>query len=529
MLKKIWIIILLSITWFSSSFAYKIDNLEYLYNKKLDKVEKNIETKYKENSKICYYKKEKYNKLNKVLTLYKNKYPKYVNIFDILIKTNTYRCNKIKKQCNSEISEHKKQTVSENKRKYQKINSENTWEWEKISNQVENKDKQDDKLTSKLWKINYNYNWDIDIKKTYYKIKLPAIWSIDNVYNDFIVEINNNWIGFQKIITIEVPANELEYGIDYAKKNYNKDYIFYKKENDKYKLWLINKEHINIIKPFNPKKSIDYNIDKLKEDWHIYIEKFFYSKTDKNNIVTSWLFKYNDKLYYLSLAWTWRYYKIPKKDFIKYIKNIKEWTIITNSENALIAWKDGIKIFYLWDFSIYKDIDLEKLWKILNFTFYTIWKYNLQYSVENMYNLLNFAKQFEWKTLEELYKWIISNITYNEKVNNMLNQEWFSQKILNNKINIDKELIKNWNIFESLKNKEWVCQSISDIYSIIALFNWKQADTVVWISNRWYLHQVSKIWDYYYDPTYDLENTKKMKYFKMSKKELEKYFNIIEN
>ncbi len=514
MLKKIWIMSLLSIIMFSNTFAYEIDNLENLYNAKLDRVEKNIETKYDDKAKICYYKNEKYDNLDRVLNLYKSKYPKYKNIFNILITTNNYRYDEIKEQCNNS---NKLQVENESD------NQENS---NIISTEIEKSNNQEDILKSKLWKIIYDYDGTIKSKTDNVSVKLPSLWKIDSIYNNFIVKINDNWIGFEKILTIKVPYYELENGIKYAKENHSNDYIFYKKINNEYKIWLIDKENISVIEPFNPIKWIDYNINKLKETWYIYIEEFFYSKTDKNNIITSWMFKYGDKLYYMSLTWTWEYYEIPKKDIIKHIKHIKKWSIITNWKDKIIVWKKGIKVFYLWEFNIYKDIDLKKLWKILNFTFYTIWRHNLNYSVQDMYNLLNFTKQFEWNSLKDSYKWITSNINYNEKINNILNKEWVSQEILNNKINTDKELIKNWNVFESLKNKEWVCQSISDIFSLIALFNGKNADTVIWMSKRWYLHQVSKIWEYYYDPTYDLDTNERLKYYNISKQQLSDYFDI---
>jgi len=67
------------------------------------------------------------------------------------------------------------------------------------------------------------------------------------------------------MLIIKVSGDNLQYGIDYAKKYYNKNYIFYKKITDEYKIYLIDKKDINIIDPFDPSQSYEYNITQLQE------------------------------------------------------------------------------------------------------------------------------------------------------------------------------------------------------------------------------------------------------------------------
>jgi len=69
----------------------------------------------------------------------------------------------------------------------------------------------------------------------------------------------------KKILIIKVPEDNLQYGINYAKKNYNKDYIFYKKIANEYKIYLIDKKDIYIINPFDPSKSEEYNVNQLQK------------------------------------------------------------------------------------------------------------------------------------------------------------------------------------------------------------------------------------------------------------------------
>lgn len=392
---------------------------------------------------------------------------------------------------------------------------------------VENKDSI--KLNFKIDKIEYDYNENIKLSNFNKSIKLPTVWKIDKIYDKFTIQVNNHWVWFKKIKLLGIVWQSLNNWIDYAKKKYNPNFIFYRKVWNKYELYLIDKNDIIILDPFDPSKSVDYNINQLSKLWHLYIKDLKYKNIkEPDNIIIAWIFKYQDKLYYIALAWKWQYFYIKKNEFNKWFvpaKRFKKWSIIIDQNDKLIIWAKGMKIFYLWKYNMYKNIDLNKLWKILYMTFYIIWKYNFSYNVQDMYDLIKFTKQFDKKTLKQAYKWMITNFKYNEKINNILNENWMNQKILNNEVNADKTLIRNWNVFYSLKNKEWVCQSISDIFSLIALFNWQNASTVTWISKRWYLHQLSKINWKYYDPTFDL-STKSFEYFWMTKNEVEKYIDL---
>ena len=531
MIKKMIILMSIASLSFWNIFAYNLWYIKKLYNNKLNILEHKIELKYNnDNSKICYYKKAKYKTIDNVLNLYETKYPKYSTIFKIFLEVNNYREVNINNNCDRlKLQEKLKQISNTNNNSSSQNNTTHTITKNETNNNNYNSKNTSKKLSSKLWNINYDYNWNIKINTTHNSINIPAIWKIQKIYNNFTIKVNNHWIGCKKMLIIKVSGDNLQYGIDYAKKYYNKNYIFYKKITDEYKIYLIDKKDINIIDPFDPSQSYEYNITQLQEAWYLYIKKFLYKKINKDNIVLSWLFKFNNKLYFMVTPWTWQYYKIPNNKFFTYIKSIEKWSIITKLDNNnLMARKDGIKLFYLWDFQIYKNIDLERFWKIIGFTFYIIWKYNLPYNIQNMYDLINFAKQFEWKTLKDIYTRIILNFKYNKRVNNILNEKWMNQKLINDKVNADRKLIQNWDIFYALSHKEWVCQSISDIFSMIALFYWKDADVVRGTSKDWYLHQISKIEYKYYDPTFDLEDnwTRNITHFGITKQQVEKYLNL---
>jgi ABC-type long-subunit fatty acid transport system fused permease/ATPase subunit len=96
---------------------------------------------------------------------------------------------------------------------------------------------------------------------------------------------------------------------------------------------------------------------------------------------------------------------------------------------------------------------------------------------------------------------------------------------LNDYLATHPKLIKNWIDFYTIKSKIWVCQTLSDIFSLIALLNWQQSTTIDGITKRWYAHQVSKVNNYFYDPTYGLI-IKSLSYFGMTEKELGRYLKI---
>lgn len=535
MKKILSILIFFYIFLLSNSFAFKnLWEIKIFYSKKLISTENKIWIKYKNKLTACKYKKKFYEKLDNTIKKYIDKYPKYKTIFNIFLEENNYRKIQIRDKCNRikffkiiKEKEERQYNVIQNNSKLS--DAKYIDKQHKIVQYNNINDNKNIKLKSRIKNIIYNYNYNIKYKKNAEYIVLPSVSKIQATYNNFIIKVDNHWLSIYKLLILKVPQDYLQQWINYSRNKYHKDFIFYKKVNNNYYLYLIDKKNIHIINTFDPWKSLEYNIGLLNKSWYFYIKDFFYKKIDKDNMIIWWLSKYNSKLYYISLSWTWEYINISKKEFMKnisYIEGIKKWTIITDQWNDLIIWNKGMKIFYLWKLSMYKDIDLENLWKILYMTFYIIWKYNLDYNVKDMYDFINFTKQFDWKNLKDAYKRIIINFKYNKKVNNILNKEWMNQKLLNNKILWNEKLIKSWNIFYALKHREWVCQSISDILSLIALFNWQKTNTIRWITKRWYLHQISEINWKYYDPTYDLDNNTHLKYFRMTKKDVEKYIKL---
>ena len=176
-----------------------------------------------------------------------------------------------------------------------------------------------------------------------------------------------------------------------------------------YYIYLINKKNINLIFPLTPNDSYQDNLNKLQNLWYIYFDNFLYKKyktnINWNKIIVNWIVKLWNKLYFVTLSWKWGYLAIKNNDeLLKYINNIKKWSILINNWNWFVsAWASWIKYYYLWTYDLYKNINIKDLWNILNSTFYIIWKNNLDYNVFYMYNLLKFARSFNNKKLSDLY------------------------------------------------------------------------------------------------------------------------------
>ena len=214
---------------------------------------------------------------------------------------------------------------------------------------------------------------------------------------------------------------------------------------------------------------------------------------------------------------------------LKNINWIKKWSILINNWNNFIsAWTNWVKYYYIGTYNLYKNINLQNLWNILYSTFYRIWKYNLPYNVSYMYQLLRFAINFNNKHLTTMYKYIAKNMKYSKKINNLLNKRDMTQEKLDLILKNNRQLSLNWDLFYSFQNKVWVCQTISDLFSFSSIINWLDANKITWIVKQdWYYHQISKINNYYYDPTFDGWYLKAwykwLRYFWMNKQEVNKY------
>ncbi len=378
-------------------------------------------------------------------------------------------------------------------------------------------------------------NWNINVNKILTKFSLPKVWKIEQIKWNYLIKFNDVWFSLWWYSKLIVNKQDLDYWLKQADK-YKPDTKLYYLNWDKYTIYLIKKNTVKSLYPFDPTKSFAYNTNLLNKAWYIYFSNFLYKKIDKTSwkdIITSWISKIWNKLYFIVLSWKWSYIPLIWDSLYKNIWWIKKWSILINNWNNFIsAWNSWVKYYYLWTYNLYKNINLNNLWDVLYSTFYRIWKYNMQYNVSYMYDLLEFANNFNNKKLSNAYKYIAKNIKYSKKINNLINKS-SNQQELDQKLKANKSLLLNWDLFYSFQNKVWVCQTISDLLSFVSIVNWLNANKASWIIKKdGYLHQISKINNYYYDPTFDWWYLKAwykwLRYFGITEQQVNKYLKLNE-
>lgn len=502
-MKKI-IIIIMIFMWFQTFWYNSIeDKINYFFSKK-EKQIYNINKNNYCNNIISFYK-----KIFLVLPKYKIKYPKYKKVLDLIYSISIKREENIAKTC-------------KNKNK-KTINSKINRKWDFILNSKINKKIFFKAIHSNinikiLPQINISTNFDLNsnvIKVDKYIKNNLKIW--------------NSWYSMLSYIYFDVPENYINKIISnkesyFKKTNTNK--LFYIKNNNKYKVFLAKKENIKKLYFFDPTKSIYYNAQLIRKIWWIFIKKFLYVRLNNWFLPYAWIVAINNWLYYIIPSWQKiSYIKINTTQELIQSIIYKKFPLIILYDNKYYSFdKWAIKFYYLWPYELYKNINIKNMWYILYQTFYRIVTTKYNYNVINMYYLALISLNFNWKKLSDVFKRINNNFTYDKTISKLINLKKIPQNKLVKYLSSNNKLLKSWIDFYTLKTKKWTCQTISDIFSLIALFNWLNATIQDWyVISQNYAHQISKIEWYYYDPTYKLNNNSS-KYFWMSKKDVSLYF-----
>lgn len=111
-----------------------------------------------------------------------------------------------------------------------------------------------------------------------------------------------------------------------------------------------------------------------------------------------------------------------------------------------------------------------------------------------------------WKNYDEdkilaIYDWITNNITYDINTSKYIKWE-ISREELDKIINLRVQT-SIW----TFKDKIWVCEWIASLFHLMLQFAWVTwSEYEVWwaYSNKYMLHAWNKVWNYYFDATYDL-------------------------
>ncbi len=473
-----------------STYYKKINNVFLNYEKELDS---------------CKKKKQFYtnlvSKIDKVCNL--KQYKKYRRLFKIIKIVAKYRLKNI--------------------RCYKKSIYLWSWDW-LLYNQFD---------YTWLVKDIVNFSW-IKLKKFFKPKIFKGIKVINTITPDFHMLIDGKWYQYNGLKV---------YYYNCFSKNYLKKCLkdIIKKEwKDKF-FWIVYKKKIPYVYifsankfvtvPFDFSKPLKIQFRSLNKRWGIYIDNFlFVQRTNKNNKIY-WLADIDWRLFMIVWAWPIRFYIYnPGKNNFRFPIEDSNLIVVKQTDNSYFIFTGGLSFYYIGNKKFFSNrLNFNLLGKLLFPTYLKISLLSENYNKKDIILLLNLIKKYDWKKLSNFYSHLVNTYKYNPYLYKVITNYHYNQEQLESLLMRRKELLKNWIIFDVIKNRTWVCQSFTEIVSLVAILNWVPSDVVKWYI-KWnsLLHQVSKIWNLYYDPTYDLW-TKNMKYFGISKEELLKYFKILKN
>lgn len=315
------------------------------------------------------------------------------------------------------------------------------------------------------------------------------------VYENFYSKIkvkhkNDNWLSFLKILDTALESSKYNWKID----NNNSKLFF--------DLQKLNNEKIFILELENKEK-----INKQK------IEK--YSIFNNYN-----LFSYNNDLL-IKENWVWYTYTFSKKYYFENVENLNKESLIYNwlYDKNIIIYHDGTNVNFIKEYKKVKLVSDDIIYWFPD-------KYELLKNIRNnkmldnsrdddiyIKNLEIISRQLtkdiykEEEKIKIIYDYILKNISYSSNFT-MQDYEIFS-----------------W--IETYINKSWVCEWYVELFNLMLWFNNIKSEIVIWdvidaadFPQIW--HAWVKIWDYYYDITFDdpvwAEKTKKYEeydYFKL--------------
>jgi len=203
--------------------------------------------------------------------------------------------------------------------------------------------------------------------------------------------------------------------------------------------------------------------------------------------------------------WNKIYFLNKRNYFVQYVWNKKElWKYFNINKNFLT------KVLYYW-------FD----YKVFHYLLYILYK---------KYNFKLILKKENWEIdnwlLKQIYEEFVKTYSYSNVALTI-----FKNNLENNQNNI-KIIEKYFNLYYVYSYKKWVCISLVDLFSLILDLNNINYEYKIWkFKNNWKIyHILLKINNKYYDLTNDVYNfkfTKKINYFWLNKKQVEKYMTLL--
>lgn len=230
--------------------------------------------------------------------------------------------------------------------------------------------------------------------------------------------------------------------------------------------------------------------------------------TDKWN----WVFVFENKKWYYALDTTkYTYSIIPWDFYLSQYSNLTQpttWTIM-NSNSGIKVLND----FKIYDIPISVPTSNKKLVldSIAEDTIhYYSWTINTKSKeifeeIRGLTNDIVKGKNTDDEKILAIYSWIAKNVSYDKNVSNAI-ENWTL-----NLDDVSSDFDKN--IFSWLWTfyyRSWVCQGYTKLFAYMLSVAWvNDVDIEFWSANngKWYIpHAWVRIWNYYYDVTFDDNN-----------------------
>lgn len=302
------------------------------------------------------------------------------------------------------------------------------------------------------------------------------------------------------------------------------------------------------------KTHIETNIIRLII-WFLFLFNFSYTNAGYTELetidITKWVFsnkeyisnKWN-KYYFI---WNISFYNFENNDTINRItqsKNINLNDIIIlknwNNKSILIKWENN----FSWNWCKILNSNQNKLFRayedsfiIENYYWKMLWtannwiicysykdtifmpknsfsKYDMEYFIINYKEILQYINKYNIKNekdyiLKEIYEDILLNTSYNYEILDFLD-------------NLPEDMLP-WRVSWFFSNEKLICDWYVKTFLFISRLLWIEWERIVWdiqpilktdVRIEWYLHSWVKIWDLFYDPTFDDDiNNIKFDYF----------------
>lgn len=345
------------------------------------------------------------------------------------------------------------------------------------------------------------------------KQKTIEILKINNLKNSLLLPGNDsfiyNYISWDRNILVTnkdfefVEWNNIKRIIFTKYYNINwDDYNFFKNK----KWFIVNKSWTNdfiFVENYDFETKIPYSQISKYTKWYI--------TSNSKYLLENWVYYgyiFSNSLYFPDEAY-WLYTKLTwdLSNFIFYKTEDWKYSFIKDYKKVKLI-SSNIIYWLIWKYNFLKELadDVSSPWfKDRNVEDYDESFKKLKKEVLNLTNWLEKDEK-----IKKIYSWILENISYTEKIS-------FTDK-----------KIFSW--IDTYKNKSWVCSWYTILFLYMLSFAWiDDVDVIKWdvidaqdFPTIW--HAWVKIWNYYYDPTFDdpvwLNRAKKFeeyKYYKLSK------------